>query len=394
MDTASVVLPFSAGRGGAAPARSRDLPLAEVKAAIARERPRCTVFATSRTDHTLQLYSGLYALRDAGCIRLRQRHGRGALIRRLAPAPLEGARLDKVLENMFVDVDGAGLVFFDVRDSGAWFPEIAQRVVLYAKRSFRSGACGSATKFVPLGLNYSVCLDRTCAAELVKSIAQLDASAFSVKRLVMSLVRVVPPLGAALGAPTVSRISAAPAPDVAPRVIFLARTWEPVEADDEGFDVLNEMRAACIRALRAAFGPRFVGGFSRTALACRRYPDCVVGADFSTRRSDYLRLLAAYPVCVATTGLFGSVGWKFAEYVSLSKAIVSEPLEFEVPGPMAAGENYLEFTTPQQCVDAVARLLEDRELRARMMARNREYYLEYGAPDALVARVLHAALAA
>ncbi len=394
MDTTTVVLPFSADPCGAAPARSRDLPLADVKAAIARERPRCTVFTTSRADHTLQLYSGLYALRDAGCIRLRQRHGRAAVMRRLAPAPLEGGRLDKALDSLFVDVDGAGLVFFDVRDSGAWSPEIAERVVLYAKRSFRSGAYGNAGRFVPLGLNYSVCLDRTCAAELVKSIAQVDGSAFSVRRLVMSLVRLVPPLGAALGAPTVSRLSAAPAPDVPTQVIFFARTWEPVEADDEGFDALNETRAACIRALRAAFGPRFVGGFSRTALACRRYPDCVVGADFSTRRSDYLRRLEACPVCVATTGLFGSIGWKFAEYVALSKAIVSEPLEFEVPGPMAAGDNYLEFATPQQCVDAVARLFADRDLRARMMARNRGYYLEYGAPDALVARVLHAALSA
>ena len=395
MGTASVVLPFSADPVGAAPPRARELPLAQVKAEIAREKPQCTVFAASRTDHTLQLYAGLYALRDAGCIRLRQRHGRAAASRELAPAVLEARRLDKALDNLLVDVEGRGLVFFDVRDSGAWFPDIAGRAALYAKRSFRGGAyAGAPGKFVPLGLNYAVVLDRACAAELARSIAQLDGSAFSAKRICLSLVRLAPRLGAALGAPTVSRLSAAPAPDVPPRAIFFARTWEPVDADDEGFDALNETRAACIRALREALGPRFLGGFSRTPLACARYPDCVVAADFSTRRSDYLRRLEAYPVCVATTGLFGSIGWKFAEYVALSKAVVSEPLEFEVPGPMAAGENYLEFTTPAQCVDAVARLLADRDLRARMMARNREYYLEYGAPDALVARVLHAALAA
>lgn len=395
MGTASVVSPSSTRPGGVDPARSRELPLAKVKAAIARERPRCIVYATSRTDHTLQLYSGLYALRDAGCIALRQRHGRPALMRRLRPAPLEGGRLDKALDNLFVDVEGTGLVFFDVRDSGAWFPEIADRVSIYAKRSFRSGACkGPSGRFVPLGLNYAVVLDRTCASELARALAQLDGSAFSVKRMCLSLVRVVPRLGAALAAPTVSRLSAPPAPDVPPRAIFFARTWEPVGADDEGFDALNETRAACIRALREALGPRFFGGFARTPHACRRYPDCVVGADFSTRRGDYLRRLAAYPVCVATTGLFGSIGWKFAEYIALSKAIVSEPLEFEVPGPMSAGENYLEFTTPEQCADAVARLLADRDLRARMMARNREYYLEHGSPDALVARVLHAALVA
>ncbi|HZR68540.1 MAG TPA: hypothetical protein VFB01_05710 [Burkholderiales bacterium] len=394
MSTASVVLPTPPAALAGADALARDVPLAQVKAAIARARPLCTVFATSRTDHTVQLYSGLYALRDAGCIRLRQRHARAAAMRRLGAEPIERSRLTKVLENLLVDVEGAGLVFFDVRDSGAWFPEVAERVALYAKRSFRSGAYGGARgRFVPLGLNYAVVLDRTCAAELVRALAQVDGSAFSLKRVCLSLVRLVPPLGAALGAPTVSRLSAAPAPEVPPRAIFFARTWEPVEADDVGFDVLNETRAACIRALREAFGPRFLGGFSRTPHACRRYPDCVVDADVSTRRGDYLRRLPAYPVCVATTGLYGSIGWKFAEYVALSKAIVSEPLEFEAPGPMAPGENYLAFATPDECVGAVARLFADRDLRSRMMARNREYYLEHGSPDAIVARVLHAALA-
>lgn len=395
MSTASVLVPTPPAASARTEAGAHHVPLAQVKTDIARARPLCTVFATSRTDHTVQIYTGLCALRDAGCIRLRQRHARAAAICSLGAAPIERSRFAKVLENLLVDVEGAGLVFFDVRDSGAWFPDVADRVALYAKRSFRSGAYGgSRGKFVPLGLNYAVVLDHTCAAELARALAQLDGSAFALKRVCLSLVRLVPPLGAALGAPTVSRLSAAPAPEVAPRAIFFARTWEPIEADDAGFDLLNDTRAACIRALREAFGPRFLGGFSRTPHACRRYPDCVVGAEVSTRRGDYLRRLPAYPICVATTGLYGSIGWKFAEYVALSKAIVSEPLEFELPGPMAPGENYLEFATPDECVSAVARLFGDRDLRARMMARNREYYLEHGAPDAIVARVLHAALAA
>jgi len=37
-------------------------------------------------------------------------------------------------------------------------------------------------------------------------------------------------------------------------------------------------------------------------------------------------------------------------------------------------------------------LLDDRDLRARMMQRNFEYFREYGSPEAVVARVLHTAL--
>jgi hypothetical protein len=78
--------------------------------------------------------------------------------------------------------------------------------------------------------------------------------------------------------------------------------------------------------------------------------------------------------------------------VALSRAIVSEPMSFELPGPMAAGENYLEFRSAEECGDRVDALLEDRELALRMMENNRRYYVEYGAPDAVVGRVLHAAI--
>jgi hypothetical protein len=396
LSTASVVLPLPPlAPGGRPETRARDLALADVKAALARARPECTVYALSNADHTFQIYAGLYALHRAGCIRLRQRYARHELVSRLAPVPLQGERWAKAMGNLFVDVEGVGLVFFDIRDSAGYFPEIVDRLALYAKRSFRrADYAASPGKFVPLGLNYSVYTDRACPAELVKSLTQLDGSRMSAKHFLVSLARLLPGAGPALGVPTVSRLSSPPDVDQPPKAIFFARTWEPAGPEDEGFEALNETRAECIRALRKAFGPQFLGGFSRSQHACRRYPDCVVGPELSTRRRDYLRRLRSYPVCVATTGLYGSIGWKFAEYVALSKAIVSEPLQFEPPGPMTAGENYLEFATPDACVAAVARLLADRDLRARMMARNRSYYLEYGAPDAVVGRVLHAALPA
>jgi hypothetical protein len=78
--------------------------------------------------------------------------------------------------------------------------------------------------------------------------------------------------------------------------------------------------------------------------------------------------------------------------VALSRAIVTEPMSFELPGPMAARENYLEFRSAEECGERVAELLRDRELAGRMMEKNRRYYLEYGSPDAVIGRVLHAAL--
>lgn len=328
--------------------------LAEVKAALARARPRCTVYANTRADHAYQIYAGLHALHAGGQIRLRWRRGAPALLRAL-PDPED-------LNGVLAELEGAPL-FFDVRDGPDCFP-VVERVALYAKRSFRQGLPGHC---LPLGLNYVVHPRRLAA-----------------------LGRVAPILYRA-----VSMRTAEPEPDLPPRALFLARTWDPEEIprlDRARIEALNDTRAGCIRALRGALGRQFFGGFSRSAHALRRYPDCVVPETLSTRRRDYLRLLRGFPVGVATTGLSDSIGWKFAEYVALSRAIACEPLRYELPGPMRAGRNYLEFATPGQCVERVGRLLDDRDLRARMMHRNREYYLEYGTPEAIVARVLHTAL--
>jgi hypothetical protein len=368
--------------------------VARVQERLGRERPACTVYATSYCEHLLQIYAGLYALHEAGVIRVRQRFGREALRRRLGGladarllAPEAGA--------LVVDIEDAGLAFFDVRDDAGGWMALSDRLLVYAKRSFRPGRFPGPATFLPLGLNYAVSLERSAGLELVRCLVQLDRSSLARKRLLVALARTIPGVGRALGIPTVASVGLPPDAGAPPRAIFLARTWQEREVrNTEEVGPLNDMRAGCIRALRARFGERFLGGFAPSEHARAAYPDCVVGADVSTRRSRYLRLLKAYPVCVATRGLSGSIGWKFAEYVALSKSIVSEPTRIELPGPIAAGENYLEFETPEACVQRVAELMENAGVRLRMMEKNREYHLEYGTPWAIVARVLDAAMAA
>jgi hypothetical protein len=382
-----------------APLRSaarEERALAEVLASLARTRPVCTVYARSRSNHVLQIYTGLYVLHAARLIELRQRFDARALGDRLGGRPLEGKFAAGDLNGLFVDIEGAGLAFFDVRDGGHSYGELADRVTIYAKRSYRRGAYPSPEKFVPMGLNYAVHPDRTTGHELLRSFRQLDRSGLAAKRLAMSLARLHPSLGGLLDVPTVATLSCPVDRELAPRAIFLARTWDPLEvagAPPEAVRDLNESRAACIRELRRRFGAKFFGGFSRSGHALQHYPDCVVAPEVGTRRHDYVKRLKSYSVCVATTGLFDSIGWKFAEYVALSRAIVTEPMSFELPGPMAAGGNYLEFRSAEECGDKVAALFDDRELAWRMMEKNRRYYLEYGSPDAVVGRVLYAALA-
>ena len=321
-------------------------PLAEVTAALASARPRCVVEASGGADHTMQIHAGLHALHGARLIRL---DGAPA-----APREAHGVQ---------VRLEGTGRVFFDVRDGPLLYP-LAAGVALYAKRSCPDAA---PPNVVPLGLNYPMH-----------------------PRRVGVLARRWPLLHRALRTPSEP---AAVAAALEPRALFFARTWDPAQAPDEwDIDALNETRAQCIRALRRRFGKRFLGGFARSAFALRHFPDAVVPEEFSTRRRDYLRLLRTIPVGVATTGLSGSTGWKFAEYIALARAVVCEPLRYRASGPMAPRRNYLEFASVDECVERVGQLLEDRAARVEMMQANEHYWREYGTPAAVVARVLHTAL--
>ena len=93
---------------------------------------------------------------------------------------------------------------------------------------------------------------------------------------------------------------------------------------------------------------------------------------------------------MTTVGLNGSNGWKLGEYVAFSKAIVTEPLRFRVIGDFEKEKNYLEFVNPEELIESVTRLYEDRNLRMAIMMNNYRYYQSYVRPDALVLNSLAA----
>src|SRR3954469_5536646 len=96
----------------------KDPPLSEIKAALARARPLCTVYAPVHSEHVLQIYAGLYALHESGTIRVRQRFAAAELRQRVAGTGIDATKFGEGLHGLLVDIEGTGLVFFDVRDSG------------------------------------------------------------------------------------------------------------------------------------------------------------------------------------------------------------------------------------------------------------------------------------
>ena len=175
----------------------------------------------------------------------------------------------------------------------------------------------------------------------------------------------------------------------------MVRAWDPVNAmftlnekEKEERIQINNMRAQCIRFLRTEFGNSFYGGFNHTDFAKRNYKELLLNNVNLSQKNNYLNLLSNYPICIATKGLHGSIGWKMGEYVALSKSIVSEKMKFKIPGNFKKNQNYLEFQTPEECVENSLILFTNSEKRCNLMRNNFDYYNKYLKPDELVLRTL------
>jgi hypothetical protein len=182
-----------------------------------------------------------------------------------------------------------------------------------------------------------------------------------------------------------------PVPSGLKRILFLARLWDPDTVVEEALkterETINRRRVECIRACREEFGDRFVGGIQDDAFA-RRYAQDLIIPSALTERSAFLDKVKESDICIATTGLHDSIGWKFAEYVAAARAIVSEPLKYELPGDFAESRNYLSFETKEELVSSIRRLSEDAGLMQNMMNENFRYYQTDLRSDMLILRTL------
>jgi hypothetical protein len=332
----------------------------------------------------------------SGDIRLSQRRRRSA-VRYASNAPhlsnAGHAHLDVLL-------DGDVRIHFDTHDSVEMAEGELDHCDFYFKRSYSTGYVETLPenqrhKVLPLGLNYQVLPDRVDGFSIGRSLS-LDGVSAPARSAFKQALDVRNRLGFQ---PRLTRMESQPDLNAPPKVLFQAAAYDPFDDPNRSQDkigermFINQMRARCIRILKEALGDRFSGGFIRSPYSLDYYADLTV-SDGRAAQEHYLETVRSVPICVATTGLHGSTGWKFAEYVAFGKAILSEPLLYDVPPPFAEGRNYVAFTTPRECLSGAVKLIEDTSLRRELMRNNTVYYRSQLRPDALVRSALKKALVA
>ena len=325
----------------------------------------------SNERHLSQVYTGLTMLHRQGAIELEQK---------IFPRP--PANTDPECPPHLVHAKGwhcsleaNGLRYYvDVHDSHEIDANALEACDVYLKRGYVQDS--RSPKIRPLGLNYQVCADGFDSFELERRF-RLEGWGPAARYFVHRQL-------------TVSDFEA-DATDSEPRVLFLCRTWqpEPERGREKAAErvLINDSRAACIVALRKAFGERCIAGFASSAYTRARYPHAIVSDPSITERRRYVQLMRTIPICVATIGLHRSNGWKLGEYIASSRAIVCEELAHDVPD-LVRGRNYLAFKRPSECVERVGELMESRAKRRAIAEANRQYYLKRLRPDRLIANAI------
>jgi len=334
----------------------------------------CVIYAADNRPHLQQIYTGFKLLQKAGVVKCKYVYdGRKGPLR--------------------VQLDGRSTLRFDVSDSYGIDTESLSSADFYFKRDLDpslADAIAGGEKLYPLGLNYLVYPDTWDTGATARAF-RYDKGTNKLWAILRSTAaeRFI---GLPDIFPRVSNTESHPLLRQEPRILFMTRTYDPDLASnpDEAseWENLNEMRVACIRKLKSEFGKRFYGGLACHENAKRRYSDCLLPDRKLSRKWNYMKMLPCYPICVTTAGLFGSAGWKLSEYVAFSKAIVSEKIFCRLPGNFCEGDNYLSFDSPEQCVERVAELIGNVELRHALMLNNYRYYHSFVRPDSLIMNAL------
>jgi hypothetical protein len=353
---------------------------------------KCQLEVISNSNHVQQIYCGLELLAKTNKIQLTQKFDKQSDIYKensQKPYSIHSGGVKLYVNNNVK-------LYYDINDGEKLDSEGLQWCHYYFKRSFLPLIHNAISdKIKPFDLNYMIKTNHISWQAIQRS-WKMSTGFERIK----NILRESDIFNKISYLPRLSELYLIPEPEKPFKVLFLCRLWEPTKDDyltltNEQIEdriEINKMRVECIRALKNEFKDEFVGGLSPTEYALEHYPDIVFTNKNVTQKRNYIASLKQFSVCIATTGLSNSIGWKFGEYIALSKAIVSEKLMFETSGKLTKDVNYLEFTTVDECVAQVHKLRSNKNIIEKMMQDNHKYYLNHLAPQELLLSTLKYAI--
>lgn len=330
------------------------------------------IFMESNIAHTQQVYTGFSMLRDIGIIDLELVKG--------DKLPVSSPLIRAQIENKSI--------CFDLSDTHAFqSKELLNSCDIYFKRMLLKEH--ESSKIQPYGFNYPVLYNND-------SFVRRGYATSGWKGLVRSFARKNSLLSTVFDINISSKNSSVQHFEQLPRldlsemgVIFYSRLWNPKNVKDstkqQQREVMNEIRIKAVALLKHELGDRFIGGIQLDEYSKKVAGNALVQDNSVVHKKTYLANLRKSHIGIATEGLEESIGFKFAEYMAMSMAIVSNPIDmYSLPGNFEKGIHYLPYTSAEECVSQCIRLVEDKKMYRDMSVNNMRYYTDYLRPDKLI----------
>jgi len=365
------------------------------------------VYPLSNGAYASQVYAGLHDLSAEGVISLK--YTARPLLK--ISERRWGSRYNGHIFYLELRLDEGAVckVCYDFLDG----PEIIsldglEKCDVYFKRSFSAGYLSSrqetwqATnreyidKILPYGLNYNCRSDNETHhwrrffiyANATGLLHENPSHAFKQARK-LGVKRLRSTFGKAL---TASSMDIPPSTPAKQQVLYQTRLFDPAGSNNyvSYIEAMNSTRIEIVRALRKGLGAQFVGGLIPNKYTEETCPELMT--TLPTSRAEYFGMVRDSAITVFSTGLRFSTGFRLPEFLAMSRCIVSEHLQYELPTPLKHGRNCVYFDTPDGCVAACEQLLSNPAKVAEMRANNYEYYHQYVKPSAIVWNSLEAAI--
>lgn len=326
--------------------------------------------------HLNQIYDGFYKLNKLGIINLTTKEAKGDTTK-----PILDVVLDKNFTIKYDTLDGFNWINDNVSNNLLFFKE-NYKCDFYYKRSYNKYILNYSPEnchIYPLGLNYNIATQGTLSPNLI------DMLTFIIKNNVIytHLFRKKSFYS--------ENFEFYPILNKDTKILFLTRLWNPEDVKIEQLRIerecINNNRINCIKACKKTFGSKFLGGIQRDSFSLIAAKD-LISPNTITNKEAFLYNIKRHNICIATTGLHDSIGWKFGEYVAASRAIISEPLSYELPGNFEPDKNYLKYTNEDELINHIISLIEDKEKLINIMTNNFHYYNNYLKPEILILNTL------
>jgi hypothetical protein len=322
-----------------------------------------------------QIYAGFAKLRDLGVIDL--------IVSQSDPKNNSS--------NLYVKVNNKYNIVFDTADGFNWilgtveqnlnfFHDKFRDVDYYFKRSYSDilqNFKSEKTKIFPMGLSYLVYPETQIIPSLSWKLKNLiSKSDYLRHKAPLSLINL-----------QAKDYEFFPVINENIKILFLSRLWDPDEFSlaelKKEIIEMNKNRINYIKLCKDKFRKLFTGGLVDNDYSRKYAPELIVSKQVTEKR-NFLQTIKEDVICIATTGLHNSISWKIGEYVAASRAIITEPLHYSLPGDFSENKNYLVFDDAESLVSKVELLLNDKNLLHQMMLNNLFYYNNYVKPEMIV----------